>query len=491
MAGDLIIGIDVGTTSVKAGVLDRAGNVLFSSARSYPTARPVAGHAEQDPHQWTTLVDQAIQGIVAQGFADRIAGIGLCSQVNTHVFVDGDGTPLLPAILWQDGRAQAEAQELDAQVSDEQKCAWWGGPMPIDASHALARMLWVARHHPEIWRKTRWVMLPKDYCLFRLTGRPGTDPLSNIGLVDSDLAYIPEVLALVPGAAARVLPLLAPMETAGPVVGVPELAEVPVVSGTMDAWAGLVGAGGARNATSVYLSGTSEILGISSGKVIPTPGVIVFPQSCGIRMHAAPTQSGGDANLWFSEVTGLDMTAMSQLVAATARSASTPMFLPQLQGERAPLWDAGLRAHFLGMSRRTGMGDMVRAVYEGVAFSARHALEALELSAGVGNDVLVCGGGGFQSSEWAQIRADVLGRTLRTLAFGETGILGAAALAGVGSGIYADLGQATDALVRFDRTYTPDPVAFATYSALFEIYKDAIAANADLITRISEAGQVS
>ena len=96
--------------------------------------------------------------------------VGLCSQVNSHVFVDAEGKALIPAITWQDGRAAGEAAELDAEIGPEEKIGWWGAPLPIDASHVLSRMAWVKHHKPDIWRETRWVMAPKDYCIFHLTG---------------------------------------------------------------------------------------------------------------------------------------------------------------------------------------------------------------------------------------------------------------------------------------------------------------------------------
>lgn len=481
MADRLTMGIDVGTTSVKAGLLDEAGCVVASFSQAYGTARGAGGVVEQDPRDWTRLIDRAVAQFVGDGFGKAIAAIGLTSQVNTHVFVGADGAPLMPAIVWQDTRAGAEALALDARVSEAQKLAWWGAPMPIDASHAVARMAWVARHLPEVWDATAHVLLPKDYCIAHLTGVISSDPVSNIGLVDGAFRYISEVLALLPGAADRMGPLVPVTEVVGTARGA--LAGRPVVSGTMDAWAGLVGAGGAQEGATVYLSGTSEILGISSLCVDPTPGVIVFPECEGLRLHAAPTQSGGDAAAWFAGVAGMSVEAMSGLVAEAPRG-GVALFLPQLEGERAPLWDADLRASFLGLSRQTTTADMARAVFEGVAFSARHAMEALQASALVRSDVITCGGGGFRSAPWAQIRADVLGVELRLLAAAEPGVLGAATVAAVGTGGYADLAEAHGALARTDAVFTPRDKAHAAYTELFGIYKDAIAQNAGLTRRL-------
>jgi xylulokinase len=480
MANKLTLGIDVGTTSVKAGVIDSDGTIVAQYAKNYPTLRPQPAFVEQNPEDWLRLIDEAIGSFDVT----NIHSVGLCSQVNTHVFLDADGTPLMPAIMWQDGRAGDEASVLDSRVTEQQKIKWWGAPMPIDASHAISRMAWVAKHHAAIWEKTRWVMLPKDYCLFKLTGQVTTDPLSNIGLVDNNLNYISEVLALVPGAAERMAPLVPVTEVAGHINRGP-LSGKPLVSGTMDAWAGLVGAGGAKNQSTVYLSGTSEIMGISSNIVIPTPGAIVFPENDGVRLHAAPTQSGGDAKCWFAQTANISLEDMSTMVATSHRTNATPLFLPQLEGERAPVWDADLRAAFLGVGRQTTLADMARAVYEGVAMSARFALDTIKKSSTVDNSIIACGGGGFRSVAWNQIRADVLGVELRTLTAKEPGILGAATIAAIGAGQYSGFDEAYDALAVFDKIYTPNDAKHTRYNALFSIYKEAMTMNAALGKRLT------
>ena len=577
---ELILGIDVGTTAVKAGLVDGRGRMVARFREAYPTHRPRPGWAEQDAEDWLRLVDGALAALAggpdggfaakppspaaashagfaakpgdagaepdggfaakppeadrkprdgfaakpldgdaepregfaakppkesaepARGFASKppranpgtsrgfaakpsVAAVGLCSQVNTHVFVGADDRPLMPAILWQDGRAVAEAAELDARVDEASRLRWWGAPLPIDASHPLARMLWVARHRPDVWDRTRWVMLPKDLCLLHLTGEAATDPVSNIGLVDAGLRPIAELLELVPGAAERLAPVVAPDAVAGRMRAGRPFAGAPVAAGAMDAWAGLAGAGGAREGRAVYLGGTSEILGVSSHSVHPTQGAVVFPEALGVRLHAAPTQSGGDAAAWAADALGLPLEAMSALVAATPRGPATPLFLPQLEGERAPLWDTGLRGAFLGLTRSTGRGDLARAVLEGVALSARHALETLDRSAGFRADTVSCGGGGFRSEPWTRIRADLLGRELRVLEAGEPGLLGAAAIAALGVGLYGDLAEAQGALAPVGRIVEPDPGMRGRADDLFGLYLDAVAANRDAGRRLA------
>lgn len=474
------VGVDVGTTSVKAAVIDESGAQVSCFSQCYPTKRSENGHVEQNPNDWLRLIAQALERMDLQG----VVAVGLTSQVNTHVFAGEDGMALGPAIVWQDGRAQADAAVLDARITEADKLRWWGAPMPIDASHACSRMAWMAAHKPRIWEKTRWVLLPKDYVALQLTGSPATDAVSNIGLVDTSLSYIPDVLDLVPGARMRLAPLVGMMAPVGKIKTGP-LADVPLICGTMDAWAGVVGTGGAKEGTSVYLSGTSEVMGISSQTVVPTPGAIVFPDYEGIRVHAAPTQSGGDAKMWFAETSGLTLDEMTALVARTDPGSATPLFLPQLQGERAPLWDANLRAAFLGVSRATCLGDFARAVYEGVAMAARMGLETLQASADVQSDVILCGGGGFQSDPWNQIRADVLGRELRVLASGEPGVMGAAMMAGVGVGHFTNIIEALSALATYDRTYAPNSDQRDRMDDLYSIYTDAIAQTGSLGKRLT------
>ena len=149
MAQRLTLGIDVGTTSVKAGIIDEAGRLVARFAKTYPTRRSGARMVEQDPEDWMRLIEEAL----ARFAGYEVSAIGLTSQVNTHVFVGADHKALFPAIIWQDGRAGAEAAALDAQVSPDQKIAWWGAPMPIDASHACARMAWVAAHKLAVWEQ--------------------------------------------------------------------------------------------------------------------------------------------------------------------------------------------------------------------------------------------------------------------------------------------------------------------------------------------------
>jgi xylulokinase len=464
----MLIGIDVGTTAVKAAVFDRQGHVLQQFGQRYATARPAPLHVEQSPEDWMTLVMQALKQFET---GQAISGLGLCSQVNTHVFLDAEGEALLPAFTWQDGRCADDAARLDAMVSIDDKIKWWGAPLPIDSSHVLARMAYVARVRPDVWAKTKWVLAPKDYCIFKLTGRVVTDPMTCFGIVDQDLQPIQNLIALLPSAAERLPPIAGFTEIVGRIKDGLPCAGAPVVTSAMDAWSGLLGAGVSNNGQGLYLSGTSEILGIVSGKKTPTRGVIAFAPCEGIVLHAGPTQSGGASVEWLCRMLGKTAPEISAL-AAEANLQDVPIFLPHLAGERAPLWDINARGSFAGLSSSTGAAEMARAVLEGVGYSARLVFESLYISAGGLRPSLIHhSGGGATSNLWCQIRADILSVSLKRCAMREAGVLGAALMAGVGVGNFTSLQQAADTFVKYDQNFEPDPQAAERHEKRFEQYQ--------------------
>jgi xylulokinase len=277
---------------------------------------------------------------------------------------------------------------------------------------------------------------------------------------------------LVPGAREKLVPLSNFSHPVGRVRKDFSGGGVPVFVGVMDAWAAMFGIGVVHDGDAMYLSGTSEVLGIVSQNVVATPGVIVFPSYEGIRLHAAPTQSGGASLAWLSTLVGRDAGDLSSLVATTPRSASVPLFLPHLQGERAPLWDTKSRGVFARVEAVTGPGELSRAVMEGVALSARLAFEAAERSTGLVVSGLNIGGGGARSDIWCQIRADALGKPLRRVAVLDAGTLGAAIIAGVGSGAMPSLEAAVRRLVSFEQTFEPSKIARGYYDTRFGKYQE-------------------
>ena len=463
----MLIGIDVGTTAVKAALFDETGHALRLFGEAYPTSRPQSGHVEQDPKIWMDLVTKALFELSQNA---SIKAIGLCSQVNTHVFVDKNLVVLRPALTWQDTRCAADAALLDSKISIDDKIKWWGAPLPIDASHMLARMAYIARTEPDLWARTHSVLAPKDYCIAALTGEIVSDPMTNFGILDQSLAVIESLMALLPGAKER-LPKIAPFTKQIGIIkqGFP-CAGVPFVTGAMDAWSGLFGAGVSEEGQGLYLSGTSEILGLISSQKHPTPGVIAFAPCEGLTLHAGPTQSGGASAAWGAKLLGLSLPDFFS-GAAQADLNHVPLFLPHLEGERAPLWDASAKGSFTGLTSATGPRELARAVLEGVAYSARLVFESLEASGGRAPSIIHHSGGGSRSDLWCQIRSDVLGKALKRTATSDAGVLGAALMAGVGVGLFSSLAQATKDFVPFDRVFEPHINQSAYHHARYQAYQ--------------------
>lgn len=462
----MLIGIDVGTTAVKAALFDGKGNVLRRFGERYPAARPAPGHVEQDPSCWTDLVTRALS-VLAEGV--DVAAVGLCSQVNTHVFVDANSKALAPAMTWQDTRCSGAAAEIDRQAATGDKISWWGAPLPVDASHVLARIAHVKRKDPDLWARTRYVMAPKDFCILHLTGEASADPMTNFGILDQHLSLIAPLLALVPGAEERLPPISRFTHLVGRIRPGHPCAGVPVVTGAMDAWSGLLGAGVSEDGQGLYLSGTSEILGILSHERLPVPGVIAFAECEGMVLHAGPTQSGAASADWLARILGRSAADVASL-AAQADLAHVPLFLPHLDGERAPLWDPDARGAFTGLTSATGAPELALAVLEGVAYSARLVFDSLAQSAGREAEVIHHAGGGASSDLWCQIRADVLGKPLRRTAMRDAGVLGAALMAGVGVGVFGSLKEAVRDFVPFDATFTPRAETAGRHHARFAAY---------------------
>ncbi|QIQ06882.1 xylulose kinase [Streptomyces liangshanensis] len=476
------MGVDVGTTAVKVAAFTPAGELLRSHTVPIPTSRPREGWAEQDAGDWWRAVVAGIGAVTAGTPAGAVRAIGLVSQVNTHLLVDDDLRPLAPAVIWQDQRCAAVARELDGRFGAERKRELWGGPVTLDASYLPARAEWFARHAPDVWARTRWILSPKDYVAARLTGRIATDRLASVRLADATgTGYIGAAVAQVDGLAPLLPPLREPHAPLGPVADTAlGCGDATVVVGTMDAFGSVFGSGLTVPGRAMVTCGTSLIVAGSSSRHVPTPGVVSFPPVDGVHVHAGPTQAGGDALRWWSRTAGLTVEEAVAEAATSPPGSSGVVFTPYLMGERAPLWDAEVRGSFLGLSTGTARPHLSRAVLEGVAMSARHVLAAVEEACGAPLGTVTFSGGGARSDLWAQIHADVLRRPVERLAVRDSAVLGAALLGAVGAGIHPDMATAVARAVHGGRLLTPDERNADRLEGLFQVYTASYAALRDV-----------
>lgn len=476
----MIIAFDAGTTAVKGAVYTLAGEQVFSQRVDCLHNYPRPGWVEQDPERWLDIIISIANTAAHQLHPDSIRAMGICSQVNTHLFINDQGAPLRKAIIWQDVRCAEVAAELQAHAASR------GQAINVDASSLLSRAAWVAKYEPEVWRNTRWILSPKDYFVFSFTGEVVADALTSFELVNVMGNYDTAIISLVEGLAERLPPLKPITAVNGNCRHTRLPLRCPVVVGTMDAWASLYGSGAVNPGDGFQVSGTSEIIGLLSSQSMPTPGVLTFPPDArGIYLHGGPTQAGGDALTWFAGV--LDETVETLLARAERPAAGEEplVFLPYLMGERAPLWDATARGTFCGLSKRHTQNDMALAVLEGVGFSVRQLLEETEKAAGFQCSHLRLSGGSANSDIWSQIKANILERSLERVKNTDTGVFGVALMAMVGIGLYSDIYAAAQTAVKIERVFEPDTSRIGWYRELYATYRASYQALKPVFSRLA------
>ncbi|MBJ6128385.1 xylulokinase [Microvirga splendida] len=409
-------GIDIGTSAVKAILVDERQTVVAEADVPLQVSRPQELWSEQDPEAWWQAVQAALDQLrVAAGaaFAD-VRGIGLSGQMHGAVLLDGNNRPLRPAILWNDGRSFREAQELGAQHPELSR-AMGVVPMPGFTAPKLA---WLARHEPETFRAVRKVILPKDYIRLKLTGDVVTEMSDAAGtwwLDEARRDWSDAALAATGLTRDHMASLVEGSQASGTLR--PEIAQrwglwsdVVVAGGGGDAATGAVGLGAIEDGSAFISLGTSGQLFVTTRGFSPAPEALVH-SFC----HAVPGRwfqmaamlNGASCLAWVANLLKRDIGELLRETEATYRRPSTILFLPYLAGERTPHNDPYARGVFFGLSPETRQTDLVQAVLEGVAFSFADAKQCLEQA---GTPLTYAGiiGGGSRSEFWAKIFASVL-----------------------------------------------------------------------------------
>jgi len=416
-------GIDVGTSAVKAVLVELDGRV---SARSRVPLPADAG-GERDGMDWLDGTREALAQLPEFQRA-RVCSIGLTGLTPGTVPVDEAGHPTGPAITWQHSAATAEAAELAARFGDTAELL--GTSLPWEPGYPPAQLAWLARRRPQTRAATRWVLQAKDFVGMALTGSPASDRWSSKGICNVLTGAPAAAILRAAGWDPAVCPPTAePWEPRGAVAeeasvrfGIP--AGVPVSVGWSDALGGMLALGVFEKPCAFAILGTSCIAGVSlapgTGSVgtgAPSTGVAGSGLLCvpaAVAPHAlayGPTQNGGSALDWLAALTGRDVPELLDL-SERADPAATPVFAPYLAGERAPLWEAGARGVLIGLVAATGAAELSRATLRGIAATVRNVIEHAEQAAGERYPAVTMGGSLSGHPAWLTAAHEVLGREL-------------------------------------------------------------------------------
>jgi xylulokinase len=503
-----LLGIDLGTSAVKAGVFDPDGTLLGLGRAGLEVHSPHPGWAECDPAAWWEGTCAAIREACSAARLDPrdIGAVGLSVLFPAVMLLDGDGEPLSRALLYCDQRTLAQVGAIEAAVPRDEFQALTGNTLSPGNS-AVTSILWLRDEQRAQFAVARVVGWANTFLAAMLTGELIADPsmAALSGLVDiRDLSRWNGELCAGLGLPPEKLPSIRmPCDVAGTVSRAAAQATglragVPVVCGCGDAPAAVFGAGAGSPGEVVYTSGSTDCLNVVLSQPpgdlrLVCSGFAVDDLYCALGV----TSSSGASVSWFCrEVLGDDSAevhrAFSSLAARSSPGAGGLLFLPYLKGERTPIWDARARGSFFGLTSTTTRADMARAVLEGIALGLRAVAECLAPAIGspgaAGAPTIRAVGGGTTNALWNSIKASALGRPLSVLEFQETGVLGAALLAGMGSGQYGSSAEAV-AVARSVGATTevhPDPILARVYEELYPLFVELYPRTAGIAHALSD-----
>ncbi|MBI3961634.1 MAG: xylulokinase [Deinococcus sp.] len=482
-----LVGLDIGTTGVKGLRVNQRGKVVASASSSYPLSAPRPLWAEQDPEDWW----RATVEVLRQLGAGEVAGLALSGQMHGLVPLDARLRVVRPAILWCDQRTARECQEITNTIGEERLLQLAANPAL--AGFTAPKVVWMRNNEPELYRKIRHVLLPKDYVRYRLTGELAIDAsdaagtlLFNVQLrkwseeileaLDIDQSWLPPVLES-PQIAGKITTAVAQA------TGLPE--GMTVAAGGADNPCAAVGIGVVRRGL------VSSSIGTSGTLLAHTDQPLIDPQGrVHTFCHSVPgcwycmgvMLSAGNSLRWYRDTfagaerevavnTGRDV---YDLLAQEAEQAPPGceglVFLPYLMGERTPHKDSYARGVWFGLTGRHSRPHLVRSVLEGVALGLRDSLEILH---GMGLEVreIRVIGGGARSRLWCQIQSDVFNQELAVPQVDEGPAFGAALLAGVAVGQYATVEEACSAAVRIKERVQPNSKRVKLYNQVYDLYR--------------------
>jgi gluconokinase len=478
-ARDVVVAVDIGTTSTKAVAFD-GGRVVAAASHGYPLDEPRPGHAVQDPELILGAVRAAVREVAAQ-VGPRVAGLAFSSAMHSLLGLDADGTPLTTVITWADTRAAGQAERLRAAPGGLALHGRTG--TPLHPMSPLPKLVWLREEEPELFARVRtWVGI-KEYVLLRLCGSLAVDHsiASATGLLDLvALDWDPEALGLA-GITADHLPPLVPTTTVlrgllpdeAAAVGLP--ADVPVVVGAADGPLANLGVGAARPGVAACSIGTSGALRVVVDRpVVDRHGrVFCYALAPGRWVVGGAINSGGVVLRWAGDALAPDLgpdaePELLELAGQVPAGSGGLLMLPYLLSERAPHWSAVPRGAYVGLTRAHGRAHLVRAALEGVCLQLAVVLDSLT-DAGLEVTEVRATGGAMRSPLWRQMLADAFGRRVDLMASEEGSAFGAAVLGMAALGLVDSVDVAPD-LLQVGESVEPDPEDAEVYAQLRPVF---------------------
>lgn len=483
MRNELILGIDIGTGSCKAVVIDLGGNVVATAKAGYPIYRGKNGEVEQEPQDYYFAVKESIMVLHEQcpELRKNLCAIGLTGQSPTETIIDKEGNPLRRMILWNDVRATDEAEEIMNKYSEEYLYSLLSNYVPVSPSWTSSRLRWFSKYEKENVDKCYKYLQAKDYVGYCLTNEYSSDYWSMRAVVDiSTGKYCEELLGFL-GFTADKMPTL---KKIGDIKGyltkksalelnLPE--GIPVSVGNGDAIATILGSGVFEKTGIAFDSaGTSEIIGISVNESVKTKNIMTIPSliTGELDIRYGPTQSGSGSIIWLSKnLLNCDVETAIKLAEEVPAGCGGMFFLPYISGERAPIWNSDATGSFKGIKYCFDRNFFARAVMEGVGYSVRHVLEQSTENCKTDASVIRISGGGSQNRQWCQIKSDICGLPVETLKCTDACALGAAITGTIAAGFFNDFSVATKEMVKTKDFIEPDLENKKIYDEIYEKYK--------------------
>lgn len=459
------LGIDIGTTSMKAAVFDRDGNRLALRNVDYTLdTDPVTGYIEFDALKYVEMCKSVVDELALE--CDGIDALSIDTQGETLIFTDECGKPVYPAIVWLDNRATVEADAIKAKFGNELVYNVTGQP-EITAGWPASKVLWLKNNEPQVFAKVKKIFMLEDYILYSLSGNFVTEPTIQSSTIYYDVVnggWWQDMLDFI-GIDSSLLPEVRKTAT---VVG--EYKGIKVVSGMLDQIAGTLGAGVSDETRISEMTGTIMAICVMTDKMPKYNPDSIIP----CHLHAVDgkyclilwSSTAGMALKWFKNnfAENFSFCELDELAEKIAPGSDGLTMLPYFTGSTMPKYNPDARASFSGLNLSHTRAHFARAIMEAIAFTLKQNLEY------VGEDAIKeirITGGGASSPLWSTIKSDVTGMVLKTLSESETACLGSALAAAVGIGDFASLKEAVDSVVKVKRTYEPTG---ADYTKAYEAY---------------------